>query len=973
MSRKIAFVLFALACGGWDTKLYEDIHGGAHWTSVYEPPDDAAYAQLLTAAGEVDPAALAGGNEHAEIANISMLQLGWGPMMYGQLPTVLDLNASVWNPKVRDAPDELEADDNEGTPLIERRIPHPARFSGIGDISYTMYDWINRNLECPPLPESAPHFDGCHVHREWLGAALNSSHFGEQPRKMYQRLHGVALALGAQAARMHAAYDRNELEADKPQIEAMIREAELEALAYEAYAQHFLQDRWAAGHMWSRYGSPEYDGTGASFEAQQAVGLYSGLIHGAEAVFSMQHTITTWIPDALSSPQMEDNVGADVAYPVSYFEGTAKIPAVGDYRLEDAYDGMFGAEYGYDDAAIDVHHQIASMLVCSHAGFGDVALTFGANPAGGYGILGLPVVNQPTYDATYTRASRGNESVECFGQWATNASMAVAVNDPMKPNLYDLLDEVASGTMSWQIAGIAGGYLKIDFAQFGKVFLDTEHFGNLAPSGHDVADGTKLPTVMGIQQGNAYLDQVPASYIEPEPAAGEDPFSALPMDVQGWDLPSAGDRVGRDRHTLQGYFHQAHAGAWCEAAHDTLVYDASLPFDDPEQGLRWPVPVSPDLETPTGELADELARRADACVVLADRLFSRTYAWYKDEVYLGPQREFRRLDHGGTLAGNAMPACEVLESVPPSAVGSASWKDNPYELHPGYVHTPYETVPFYGDKVYESIVSWCRAVPVVDVDDDDVAVDGAGVAIAVHPGFRDDGTLSFDASVRTPQITLHGRNFGTAQGQVMLESESGCVTDPPVSKFAPIVAWGEEAITIEVPHTRFVPDHYRITIIRADRGPDNLRVRSVGRARLDVQRAAFGDVGSTTAPLPTDILGQQFAALFPFCAGGNVTSQRITDCTGVDETACGSDGGPGTLLWADGNPAGYQPGPFAAHQWGVQQTAICSALPGWVTCMPEYPNSYGFLYRVERTSTAPVTDTPKRWRFTLIWQRPGPF
>jgi hypothetical protein len=221
-------------------------------------------------------------------------------------------------------------------------------------------------------------------------------------------------------------------------------------------------------------------------------------------------------------------------------------------------------------------------------------------------------------------------------------------------------------------------------------------------------------------------------------------------------------------------------------------------------------------------------------------------------------------------------------------------------------------------------------------------------------------------------VTLRGVTFGAVTGQVELASESGCVSDPPVSRFAPIVSWSDTAITISVPHTRFVPDHYQITIIRADRGLGGARVRSVGRFRLDVQRAAFGEVGPTTAPLPTDVTGQWFAALYPYCQGGTVTSQRVHDCTGVDETACGADGGPGTLLWADGVPSGYIAGPFAEHRWLVSGSAICRSLPSWITCMPQYPNSYGMVYYVERTSTAPVTDAPKRWRWTLIWQRPGP-
>jgi hypothetical protein len=959
---RLCIAALAIAGAGWDTHGHYDVPGEPQWTSMYVGLTDLEMAEVWRN-GAADPELLEG-NEHAELAHIALLQLGWRDALYGtEMPEIVDLNASVWHADVREVSSGLtDEGDVAATPLLERRLPHPARWAGVADFSYTVYDWLNRNLECPALPDSEPTADQCHVYKEWLGAALNSSHFGEQATKMYLRLHAIALALGAQAGAMRAALDRNVDDADAAPIEDMIREAELEALAYEGYAQHFLHDRWSSGHMWSRYSTPEYQGPG-TLDLVKAAGGFSGLIHGAEAVLNQIDPMDTWAPDSLCSPQMEDNLGADVAIPMTYLDGDGlERTGIGDYRLEDAVDGAFGANYDYDDAPIDVHQQLEDMMLCSRAGWADVARGFGVNPDGTVGLLGLPVDGSATFDAAVAHATENGDTIACFGQWATNASMVVALNDPLKPSFFDLLDSLFSGTMSWG-GDLLSQRIGVDLADLGKAYFAIQRHGRDNPTLTDLADGSALPSVVGIDPGSAYLDQVPPSYTEPAPASGGDVFEDLPMHAPAWDLPATGDRPGRDKHTLQGYFHQAHAGAWCEAAQEVLT--------DPADGLRWPVPL------PSGQ-NEELARRADACVMLADRLFDRTHAWYRDDLYLGTQREYRRAGHGDANAANARPACETLEALPPGVHGTdlPYWDDNPFELHPGYVSAaagPYATVPFYGDAVYRSIVSWCESRPVVHVDDDDVAVDDLGAPIAVHPGFRDDGTLSFDPDVRDPEVVLHGLHFGSATGQVALESESGCVTDPPVSHFADIVSWSDAAITIRVPHTRFVPDHYAITILRADRLPDGTRVRSVGRARLDIQRAAFGEVGSTTAPLPTDVTGQYFAALYPFCAGATVTSHRVHDCTGVDETACGSDGGPGTLLWADGVPGGYTPGPFAEHQWAVTQTAACSALPGWVVCMPQYPTSYGMVYRVERTSTAPVTETPKRWRWTLIWQRPGPF
>ncbi len=971
---RLVAAVAAIATAGWDTQGY---YKGEFplWTSMYEGALDDDYVELWRD-GQVHPEYLVG-NEHAELGHLALLQLGWRDVLYGDaMPTMIDLNASVWHTEVRDGlVGSFPDGDDPTTALTERTLPHPARWAGVADFSYTAYDWINRNVMCPAVPAAEPTSGLCHEYTEWLGAALNASHFGEQTTRMYQRLHAIALALGRNAGAMRAALDRT-ADADRAEVERLIREAELWALAFEGYAQHFLHDRWSSGHMWSRYGSPEYQGPGTLLNAQ-VVGGFSGLIHGAEAVLA-PYVPGTWAPDALCSPLMIDGAISDTALPIEFVSATgASTPAIGDYRLHDAFDGAFGAEYGYDDAPLDVTTQMEGMMQCSRAGWADVARGFGANPDGTVGVLGLAIDGAATFAPGGLAAIENGDTVPCFEMWATNLAMVYAVNDPTKQSMWVALTAAAAGSMS-QRSQQLGALVGLDLPDVGKTFFQIQAHGLLDPAGTDLADGRALPTLLGTASGAAHLAQAPASYIEPDGGGRDDPFGALPLHADRWDLPAVGDRPGRDRHTLHGFANRAHARSWCSAL-DVLPYQPALALTAPEQGLRWPVPLpSGGGNQPSADEGVELARRQDACVVLADRLFDRTTAWYRDATYFGPQRELRRAGHGDAGAAVVTSACQALEAEPDAVHGGAPgyWEDNPAELHPGYVSAaagPYATVPFYGDRVYQSVVAWCQALPVVDVDDDDVAVDALGATIAVQPGFRDDGTLSFEPAVRAPEITLRGRNFGPVAGQVQLDSERGCVTDPPVSHFADVVTWTDTAITIRVPHTRFVPDHYAITIIRADRLPGGARVRSVGRARLDVQRAAFGDVGDSPAPLPTDVTGQLFAALYPFCAGATVTAHRIHDCTGVDETACGGDGGPGTLLWADVVPSPQMSGPFPQHQWSVQQAAVCSALPGWVTCLPQYPTSFGMVYRLERTSTGPVADLPRRWRWTLIWQRPGPF
>src|SRR5690606_27037790 len=122
----------------------------------------------------------------------------WGFQQDDQL-VVYDLNGGYYRPQIglyRGAPREDEA----VMSIPRRRLPGAGNWASIPDLSYTIYDWINKNEYCPPVPggQMPPDIPAdCHNFPYWHGGAFNSSHFGSQATRTYQHLHAVAVTLAA--------------------------------------------------------------------------------------------------------------------------------------------------------------------------------------------------------------------------------------------------------------------------------------------------------------------------------------------------------------------------------------------------------------------------------------------------------------------------------------------------------------------------------------------------------------------------------------------------------------------------------------------------------------------------------------------------------------------------------------------------------------------------------------------------------
>src|SRR5262249_27544848 len=136
----------------------------------------------------------------------------------------------------------------------------------------------------------------CHNFRTHMGAA-NSNHFLPQAGQAYRHYHKIALQIASECAKTAQAL------VQRPEFVVVAREGGVEALAYGAFGQHFLQDAWAMGHMWQRWGSPDRV---APFLDSVIVAITSGLIHGAQGVLQ---DAASWIPD-LNAAYWDDALSA---------------------------------------------------------------------------------------------------------------------------------------------------------------------------------------------------------------------------------------------------------------------------------------------------------------------------------------------------------------------------------------------------------------------------------------------------------------------------------------------------------------------------------------------------------------------------------------------------------------------------------------------------------------------------------------
>ncbi|MCI0573172.1 MAG: hypothetical protein L0Y66_20700 [Myxococcaceae bacterium] len=439
----------------------------------------------------------------------------------------------------------------EQAALVQTRAFSVGELAQLPDFSYGLWDWATGHESCPPGGSADPEL--CHDFASHMGP-VNANHFPPQAAHFYSRYHALALGRAQACA---AAGER--LGAERDRFASYLRACELEALALEAVGQHFLQDAWSMGHMWQRWGGPDFADFQGTPEVQRAravlTALVAGLIHGARGVLQRLPEWTSYdVNDAMGAPHPE------VQYVLG--GGGAPVPGIGDDYLQLLpLATATGTPYA---------PQAHGLLSCAASGMRAVYRASGEQ----HGALGALATGLVEVDPT---------GAACFGQRATNAALlkGAAIQFRVLGAQVDLpLDARLAARLIPQL-GESTGQVTLDPALRNRFRFELQRVASLLrllgkgrPGGTEAADG-RLGAFLGAAPNGAYAGRTPlASYVDPD----------LPWPgTADAATPEAGGRA----LALARLFHRAHAEDWCART-----------FPDTLQALRARV-----TEVPSGQRA----------------------------------------------------------------------------------------------------------------------------------------------------------------------------------------------------------------------------------------------------------------------------------------------------------------------------------------------------------------------------------
>lgn len=398
--------------------------------------------------------------------------------------------------------------------------------SQLPDFSYSLWDWAQGHETCP-LEGVGASAEECHDFASHMGP-VNANHFLPLAQVFYVRYHALALQRAAGCKQMKIA-----LGTSAARLSTYSKACELEALALEAVAQHYLQDAWSMGHMWQRWGSPDLTDFPGSTELEKReravlIALASGLLHGSRGVLQKLPNWTSYdVNDALCAPHPT----VKYAHPVDGVKS-----AIGDDYLQ------LLPTLGGDTTYADQWQRLAS---CAVSGVIEVYRAAGEN----HGVA-VPDATLQSVDPT---------SDLCFAQRATNAAMlaAAAVNFRISGQQSNLA--LDSTTVSWMLPRVATseGAVPVTAVTKNRFRLGLQRYVSLTrlhakktPDGTEVAEGA-LGAFLGVEPNGAFRSKAQiSSYFEP----------ALPWPGNG------GMAVEQQRaRSLSRLFHRAHATDWCAA------------------------------------------------------------------------------------------------------------------------------------------------------------------------------------------------------------------------------------------------------------------------------------------------------------------------------------------------------------------------------------------------------------------------
>ena len=282
-----------------------------------------------------------------------------------------------------------------------------AELSEVADGSHSIAEYVMGNEHCLPrgVPrETVEDVNRCHGFAAHMGT-INSSHWPEQAEAYYRLYHQLALTT---ARRCKQLSDARASVAEHPLYDFtgdVVVACEREALAYQAYASHYLEDAWSTGHMFRRWGQPTFARSAVGLVQQSVVSLVVGMIHGTRAVTNTHDQLN------MPGPFYTDDRSSMVRFRQ---RDRSSIPGGGDLYLLPCRE----RDQGWNVAeGTELASQRSQMSSCLAHGFREV---YAAGPKT-QGELPLdPALAEPTV-TDYSTSSR------CWDQWVTNHSMAMGL------------------------------------------------------------------------------------------------------------------------------------------------------------------------------------------------------------------------------------------------------------------------------------------------------------------------------------------------------------------------------------------------------------------------------------------------------------------------------------------------------------------------------------------------------------------
>jgi hypothetical protein len=351
--------------------------------------------------------------EHAMLTYRALTAAGFGPE-YTEEAHVFETPDLFEPPNVRqgyftkgkaDIDPTLDSLEPQGPSQMKVFAPRAVALPEVSDLpdwSHSLSEFALGNEHCLPhnvARTTREDVDMCHGFRKGHQGSINANHWPPLHQAAYIRFHGLAQQL-ANRCRIMESRAPVEPSPVAARMRVLVKACQRESLAMEAYAAHFLEDAFATGHMFMRWGSPMF-GPNQVDRLRQSIGaIIVGTIHGARAV--------THNHDRANMPGPRDPVSGDGRVEYVTSASSTRYPGGGDMYLRPCLENAPGWNVSEGQ---NLTAQYQRMLTCVARGFRDV---YERGPMGRTPLPAEQGLEQASFDSL---------SPMCWSQRLTNQSM----------------------------------------------------------------------------------------------------------------------------------------------------------------------------------------------------------------------------------------------------------------------------------------------------------------------------------------------------------------------------------------------------------------------------------------------------------------------------------------------------------------------------------------------------------------------